>query len=61
MGLGTVEDGGYGLAIELHISLPGLDRAEAEGLVTEAHRICPYSRAVRGNVDVQLILDEPTS
>jgi Ohr subfamily peroxiredoxin len=45
---------GIGLDIELAVSLPGLPRAEAEALVAEAHQVCPYSNATRGNVDVRL-------
>ena len=52
VGIGPRAAGGFGLAVDLHISLPGLDKAEAEKLVEEAHKICPYSNSVRGNVDV---------
>ena len=45
---------GYGIATRLNISLPGLDRAQAEKLVQEAHKVCPYSNATRNNIDVQL-------
>ena len=45
---------GYGVAVRLNISLPGLERAKAEQLVAEAHKICPYSNATRNNIDVQL-------
>lgn len=45
---------GYGIAARLNISLPGLDRATAEQLVAEAHKVCPYSNATRNNMDVQL-------
>lgn len=45
---------GYGIAARLNISLPGLDRAQAEQLVAEAHKVCPYSNATRNNIDVQL-------
>lgn len=41
-----------GLAVTLDISLPGLDPAEADALVAEADTVCPYSHAVRGNIDV---------
>jgi len=54
--LGTA-DGVFGLAARLKISLPGLDRAIAQQLVSAAHETCPYSRATRGNlvVDIQLM------
>ena len=45
---------GFGVAVRMNISLPGLERAQAEQLVAEAHTICPYSNATRNNIDVQL-------
>ena len=45
---------GFGLAVELAVSLPGLDRAAAQDLVDAAHIVCPYSNATRGNIDVKL-------
>jgi osmotically inducible protein OsmC len=45
---------GFGLAVELAVSLPGLDRAAAQELVDAAHIVCPYSNATRGNIDVTL-------
>ena len=45
---------GYGIAARLNIKLPGLDRAKAEQLVAEAHKVCPYSNATRNNIDVKL-------
>ena len=48
--------GGFGLDIDLHISLPGLDQADAQSLVEAAHQVCPYSNATRGNIDVTLIV-----
>jgi len=45
---------GFAIAVELKITVPGFDKAEAEALVEKAHRICPYSNATRGNVDVTL-------
>jgi osmotically inducible protein OsmC len=53
VGIGQIP-GGFGLDIDLHISLPGLDQAEAQALVDAAHQVCPYSNATRGNVDVRL-------
>lgn len=52
VGIGPRSEGGFGLAVTLNVSLPGLDAAEAEKLVAEAHKICPYSNATRGNVEV---------
>ncbi|AEP09034.1 organic hydroperoxide resistance protein [Micavibrio aeruginosavorus] len=53
VGIGTIP-GGFGLQVELKISLPGMDRAAAEALVAKAHNVCPYSNATRGNIDVTL-------
>ncbi|WAH98756.1 organic hydroperoxide resistance protein [Arthrobacter sp. MMS18-M83] len=49
---------GYGLAAELEIALPALDRETAEQLVAKAHEICPYSNATRGNIAVDIKLVE---
>jgi Ohr subfamily peroxiredoxin len=53
--LGTT-DGAYFLQARLNISLPGLDPELARGLVEEAHQTCPYSKATRGNIGVELNL-----
>lgn len=47
-------DDGYSLSARLNISLPGLERDVAQSLVEAAHQICPYSKAIRGNIDVAL-------
>lgn len=51
--LGTV-DTGYALQARLNVSLPGVDRETAQTLVTTAHQTCPYSKATRGNIDVEI-------
>jgi len=57
VGIGPREPTGFGIAVELEVSLPGLDRAVAQDLIDTAHRdICPYSHATRGNVDVTITL-----
>jgi Ohr subfamily peroxiredoxin len=53
VGIGP-SDPGYGLAVELGVSIPGIDRALAERIVADAHQRCPYSKATRSNVDVKL-------
>jgi Ohr subfamily peroxiredoxin len=53
VGIGQIP-GGFGLDIDLHISLPGLEQAAAQALVDAAHQVCPYSNATRGNVEVRL-------
>ncbi|MBA2965305.1 MULTISPECIES: organic hydroperoxide resistance protein [Ramlibacter] len=46
----------YGIAVRMNIALPGMDRAAAQKLIDDAHQVCPYSNATRGNIDVQLKL-----
>lgn len=51
--LGTKDDGpGFELAVRHLVTLPSLDQGTAEALVAEAHQVCPYSNATRGNVEV---------
>jgi len=45
------------LTVELRAAIPGVDRSTADKLLHQAHSTCPYSRAVRGNVDVKLATD----
>jgi Ohr subfamily peroxiredoxin len=56
VGIGPRSEGGLGITADLTISLPGLDRADAQKLVDAAHQVCPYSNATRGNVNVGLKL-----
>jgi lipoyl-dependent peroxiredoxin len=44
----------FGLKAELTVSIPGADKSKVQALVEDAHKICPYSRATRGNVPVTL-------
>ena len=53
VGIGQIP-GGFGIEVDLKVSLPGMDRAEAEQLVEAAHGVCPYSNATRGNIEVRL-------
>jgi len=55
--IGSTDAGGFGLAVELHASLPGVPRETAEALVHAAHQVCPYSVATRGNIEVKLVVD----
>ncbi len=52
----TLGEGGYALQARLNVSLPGLDREVAQALVDEAEQTCPYSKAIRGNVNVEINL-----
>jgi Ohr subfamily peroxiredoxin len=56
VGIGPNGKGGFGITVTLNISLPGMERADAEALIHQAHEVCPYSNATRGNVDVTLNL-----
>jgi Ohr subfamily peroxiredoxin len=47
---------GYGIAVRLNVSLPGMERAAAQQLVDAAHQVCPYSNATRNNIDVKISL-----
>ena len=55
VGIGAIPTG-FGIEVELKISLPGMDREQAEKLVAAAHIVCPYSNATRGNIDVTLTI-----
>lgn len=55
VGIGAIASG-FGIEVELQISLPGLDHDVAHSLVQKAHVVCPYSNATRGNIDVTLTL-----
>jgi Ohr subfamily peroxiredoxin len=54
-----VEDdqGGYRLAVEIHAQLPGVDGAQAQRIMDQAHKTCPYSKALRGDTSVTLVVD----
>ncbi|MGI5503563.1 organic hydroperoxide resistance protein [Lentzea sp. CA-135723] len=52
--IGSNGAGGFQLAAELAVNIPGLDQAVAEKLVEQAHQVCPYSNATRGNIEVAL-------
>jgi len=52
----TDNDSAYGLAVALAVSLPGLDRLQAQQLIDGAHQACPYSHATRGNIEVTITL-----
>lgn len=54
VGIGPNGKGGFGLEVALNVTIPGMDRAAAETLVSKAHEVCPYSNATRGNIDVKV-------
>ena len=53
VGIGKVATG-FGIEVDLVVSLPGVERAVAETIVERAHLVCPYSNATRNNIDVRL-------
>lgn len=54
VGIGPRDDGkGFGIDVDLEVSLPGVDKSKAEDLVEKAHVVCPYSHATKGNIDVR--------
>jgi Ohr subfamily peroxiredoxin len=50
----NVNDGAFSLAAELKVALPGADKDKLLALIEDAHTICPYSKATKGNVPVKL-------
>ena len=53
VGIGPIPQG-FGIQVALHVKIPGMDKEAAQKLVEAAHRVCPYSNATRGNIDVAL-------
>ena len=51
------DQGGYRLAVELHAQLPGIDQTQARRIMEAAHQTCPYSKALRGDTAVTLVVD----
>ena len=54
VGLQPAAGGGFGLTVALDVTIAGVDQAQAQEIVQAAHAVCPYSNAVRGNVDVAI-------
>jgi lipoyl-dependent peroxiredoxin len=55
--IGKTDDGGFGLAAELHGHVDGVSGEETRALMEAAHQVCPYSKATRGNIQVTLVAD----
>ena len=53
VGIGPIP-AGFSIQVAMTVTIPGMERAAAEKLVQEAHGVCPYSNATRGNIDVTL-------
>ena len=56
--LGQEDDGAFGLAVELHGTLPDVEPEKAAELMRTAHTVCPYSRATKGNIEVALFVGD---
>jgi len=54
--IGSNPDRTYGLAVQLHVNIPGIEQATAESLTADAHKVCPFSNATKGNVQVDFIV-----
>ena len=52
VGIGPRDGGGFGLSVKLVVTLPGVAPEEAQKIADAGHRICPYSHAVSGNIEV---------
>ncbi|MFY7814455.1 MAG: organic hydroperoxide resistance protein [Chryseobacterium taeanense] len=52
--IGQLENGGFGLAVQLDVNIPEVSLEEAQTLTEKAHEICPYSNATRNNIEVKL-------
>lgn len=47
-------DGAFSLRVRLNVTIPGVDRETAQAIADDAHQVCPYSKATRGNIDVTI-------
>jgi osmotically inducible protein OsmC len=56
VGIGSNDAGGFALQVKLAATIPDIPREQAQALLEQAHQVCPYSNAVRGNVEVTLEL-----
>jgi len=56
--IGKFDDDSLGLAVELSVKVPGVEKEIAQQLLHEAHQVCPYSKATRGNIEVNIKLIE---
>ena len=55
VGIGQIP-AGFGIEVQLEVSIPGMDKAAAQALVDKTHQVCPYSNATRGNIEVTITL-----
>ena len=52
--IGRTDAGGFGLKVTLDVEMPAVEKEQALSLVKQAHEVCPYSNATRGNIEVDL-------
>ena len=52
----NLDNGAYFLSAHLNVTVPGIERGQAQELIEAAHQICPYSKAVHGNIEVKTTL-----
>jgi osmotically inducible protein OsmC len=53
VGIGPIPQG-FGIEVQLAVTVPGMERAAAQAIVDKAHQVCPYSNATRGNIEVTI-------
>lgn len=58
VGIGPLGDGSFGLTVHLEVVIPDLPHDQAQALADEAHRVCPYSNATRGNIQVTVSVSD---
>jgi osmotically inducible protein OsmC len=58
--IGQIDNGGFGLAAALAVNIPEIPLEQAQELAAQAHKICPYSNATRGNIEVTLAVTNTT-
>ncbi|MBX7484157.1 organic hydroperoxide resistance protein [Qipengyuania qiaonensis] len=54
VGIQPNQTGGFVLSVALDVTISGLDQTSAEDIVAQAHAVCPYSNAIKGNIDVDI-------
>ena len=55
VGIGQIA-AGFGIEVQMTVKSPGMDRASLQAIVDQAHQVCPYSNATRGNIEVTITL-----
>lgn len=58
VGIGPNDAGGYGLSVHLEVVIPDLPHDQAQQLADQAHLVCPYSNATRGNIEVTVVVSD---